>query len=878
MTRTFPLLCLFLLAPVLAPAADGVVDPAFGDDGRTSIGYLESTMPRLRAIVRRPAGGSWLFSDNTTDPAALYSARLLSNGQPDPAYNGNGRRRTALPANLIPQAEALSISGALVQADGKPLVYGALYGVDGSPGPYPALICRLTAAGSLDAGFGTGGCFLMRSLLTATESCRVDAAAPLDNTFILIGNCHDVGDANTPPTPSRPFITRITAAGAFDFGYGGGAAFLTPLVPDLDPTRQSFHALAIDPFDGAALVLAQVDRSDNGVPNTDIAVLRFDGGGSFDADFGNNGVVLVNFDVGHDKADLARSLALDEARRILVLGQTLTGEPKRAAMLLARLLPGGTLDASFGTDGRRIDDRARSLGVSTQFDVLAIDPRSRPVIGGRRSLAGSAPDHAGTHFWLAVPRTIAPEQPPSLLISGGTAIRGVVRHAESGLTLPFETVAGGVTRIDLRIQTYLSLPNDIVATEALEISAEAPISVSLVHGRQFVRDGFIALPTSTLGFDHRVAAWGVGTGPGAVIIVVATRDDTSVIIEPSAALPNRPAGVPYEIVMQRGQTYRVTSIHDLSGSRVTSDKPVAVITGHSCARVPTNTDEICDGAFAEQLPVDRWGTSFHVVPTPGRTQSDMVRVYAHQAGTEVRLDGIVVGTLAAGNTLTFALGNGPRAISTSKPAAVAQLAASCDNGCIGGVHMVMVTPRSQWRHRLVAMVLERDPSPRYDLVIVSPASAIGTVKVNGVPVPPASFTQVGSSDVMRAYVSTQPGLQRITAGQPVAAYVVIQSLLESIAFPAAADPSGDGLDTDDFMLRFRADGSRDPGFGIDGAVAIDHGTAFGSPTPSLDSVRGLLVDSSSIIVGTDAINTNSDQSLPTAYRIKAAGVFRDGFE
>jgi hypothetical protein len=77
---------------------------------------------------------------------------------------------------------------------------------------------------------------------------------------------------------------------------------------------------------------------------------------------------------------------------------------------------------------------------------------------------------------------------------------------------------------------------------------------------------------------------------GSQFAIVATADATSVSIIPSVTTGERPGGVPYQITLQQGQTYRLRNSDpppsDLSGTSVIADKPIAVFTGHECARIP----------------------------------------------------------------------------------------------------------------------------------------------------------------------------------------------------------------------------------------------------------------------------------------------------
>ena len=115
-----------------APAEiDGRIDPSYGDDGRTLIGYLESDTPTLRGYALSASGRTWMLADDDRDFGTLYLARLLADGTPDSTFGPamNGQRRVALPAGLIANTQALRLTGSTIQPDGKPVLWG---GLDGS--------------------------------------------------------------------------------------------------------------------------------------------------------------------------------------------------------------------------------------------------------------------------------------------------------------------------------------------------------------------------------------------------------------------------------------------------------------------------------------------------------------------------------------------------------------------------------------------------------------------------------------------------------------------------------------------------------------------------------------------------------------------------
>lgn len=85
-----------------------------------------------------------------------------------------------------------------------------------------------------------------------------------------------------------------------------------------------------------------------------------------------------------------------------------------------------------------------------------------------------------------------------------------------------------------------------------------------------------------------------------------------------------PAGSTLVVDLEAYQAIQLQSSEDLSGSRVESTEPVAVLSGHSCAK----KNSACDHVVEQLLPVSRWGTTFIVPPLSFQFGSDTVYVIA----------------------------------------------------------------------------------------------------------------------------------------------------------------------------------------------------------------------------------------------------------
>uniref|UniRef100_H9GN33 VWFD domain-containing protein n=1 Tax=Anolis carolinensis TaxID=28377 RepID=H9GN33_ANOCA len=87
-----------------------------------------------------------------------------------------------------------------------------------------------------------------------------------------------------------------------------------------------------------------------------------------------------------------------------------------------------------------------------------------------------------------------------------------------------------------------------------------------------------------------------------------------------------PTGSRLVVDLSAFQTIQLQSSHDLSGSRIASTMPVALLSGHSCAWRVTS----CDHVVEQLLPVSSWGTTFIVPPLPLQSRLDIVYVVVSQ--------------------------------------------------------------------------------------------------------------------------------------------------------------------------------------------------------------------------------------------------------
>ncbi len=223
------------------------------------------------------------------------------------------------------------------------------------------------AAGDLDPSFGVGG------IVTGAFSAR-GMAFDSSGRIIVGGYATDPNDVHDQDF----FAARLNANGTFDPTFGSNGQAITDLGSQFDAGL----AMALD-GSGRPVV---VGMTNNG-SNMDFAIVRYTIAGAPDTSFGSDGKVTVAFGTSDDWAN---AVAIDHTGRIVVAGITFVpGSPNYNRFALARFMPDGMLDQTFGSGGKIISDFA---GVA---QAIAIDASGRLIVGGSGVLLARYTD-AGT--------------------------------------------------------------------------------------------------------------------------------------------------------------------------------------------------------------------------------------------------------------------------------------------------------------------------------------------------------------------------------------------------------------------------------------------------------------------------------------------------
>ena len=284
-----------------------------------------------------------------------------------------------------------------------------------------------------------------------------------------------------------------------------------------------------------------------------------------------------------------------------------------------------------------------------------------------------------TEFWFVAPEIsiYAPynlDRPIILHITTYGQPATVTISQPAGGGMPLQTLsipAGSTQNIDLTtwIDFIENKPPNTVLNYGLHIEATAPVTVyyEANAGRQN-EEAFVLKGKNALGTDFWIPGqnyfdnsptFGYVPQPYPAFDIVATQNNTTVTITPSASIVGHAAGVPFSVTLHAGQTYSATSVSatvsgQLLGSRVTADKPVAI----------TATDDLlsnliyggCADLGGDQIvPVPLLGTEYIAMRGLLTAPGDQVFVTATQNGTAISRDGAPATTINAGQTYRVTL-------------------------------------------------------------------------------------------------------------------------------------------------------------------------------------------------------------------------------
>lgn len=313
--RVFLLLlpCLCFTLPL--GAAPGDLDLTFGVQGKV-IGDVGGA----GGLVIQP-DGKLLIAGSVSDyvPGSdrdLAAARLHRDGSMDAGFGTGGVGALGMPeGGLFGANVALQSDGKAVVATWVPTFKGGL-------------LTRFLTNGEPDPGFGVGG----RVYGPGME--WDDVVIQTDGKILVCGVVVEPGDR------FHALLLRFNADGSPDLAFGENGAVYDIVEGD------SNCALGVAVQGDGKIIVAGYRRN---ADHWDFALARFESSGSRDTGFGSGGMVTSDFEGGDD---MAADVVLQPDGKIVLSGLSGGRNERVYKAAVARYLPSGALDGSFGSGGK----------------------------------------------------------------------------------------------------------------------------------------------------------------------------------------------------------------------------------------------------------------------------------------------------------------------------------------------------------------------------------------------------------------------------------------------------------------------------------------------------------------------------------------------
>lgn len=230
-------------------------------------------------------------------------------------------------------------------------------------------ILRYTAAGALDATFGTGGVVTLR--YAPGDDAQAYAVTVLPNNKVLVAG-YSWGS-------TKDFaLLCLDENGDPDLSFGVGGWAITPVGTGDDEARsitvQSDHKIVV------------AGLTSNG-SNTDVAVVRYNSDGSLDSFFGTGGIVTTDIYGG----DVPAGVVVQGDGKIVVAATSNTAGASDFAAV--RYNADGSLDSFFGSGGIvTVDIGLGGAGSTDVAHCVALQPDGKIVLAGQTQASSGGND------------------------------------------------------------------------------------------------------------------------------------------------------------------------------------------------------------------------------------------------------------------------------------------------------------------------------------------------------------------------------------------------------------------------------------------------------------------------------------------------------
>lgn len=293
-------------------------------------------------------------------------------------------------------------------------------------------------------------------------------------------------------------------------------------------------------------------------------------------------------------------------------------------------------------------------------------------------------DNRGTDFWLAFPPNVHQGSAQDSLLISITADRptsgkitssnNAFAEIDFSITSPDEVVTIALPYKQIEVDPSEA---EQAIKKSIHVTSISDIVVYAAETATYTSEAYLALPTDVCGKEYFAMCYKNdyyipldGTpSSNSQLLVIATEDATTIDIQlpgtPSQNISSISRQKRLAVTLNKGEVYLVQAFvgilnqeDDITGARIVANKPVALISGHQRASVPSKGMSLVVRPSRNQLieqlpPVNFWGRSAIVAPfAPAKilpnAANDLFRVLCSEDTSIISINGIPTDTLSSG--------------------------------------------------------------------------------------------------------------------------------------------------------------------------------------------------------------------------------------
>lgn len=225
---------------------------------------------------------------------------------------------------------------------------------------------------------------------------------------------------------------------------------------------------------------------------------------------------------------------------------------------------------------------------------------------------------------------------------------------------------------------------------------------------------YLAYPCQTFETDSAYEYFVISVDSAVALsqfLLVGCENDTAITVIPTqmVSIPRDPqdrltasttiesGATSHQLILHEMQTLPVSSVGDLTGTKIISNKPLTVISGHECANVPS-TRSGCEPLAVQIPPTFTWGTEFLLSPFTGRFGAQTFKAVTSENNTFFTA---ICGTSSHENRedTVFQFDTDEHCyLKTSKPVLLIQLSFGGSVDKRGDPAVAMISPIDQYIH------------------------------------------------------------------------------------------------------------------------------------------------------------------------------------